>query len=616
VSVRNCLSRRAFLRLSALGASALVAACAPKVVEKVVKETVVVEKAVEKVVKETVIVAGTPKVVEKVVTQVVEVAPKTAEEILTPLGLMPGSPDHAKGWKTLLPDLPRNQPASPPPVVITTSRRVEGLFAFPEGEDLENNHYTRMMKELFGVEYKVAWTCSRHEEKIQKYNLAMASGDLPDVLETVPDIIFAKMVEANLLEDLTEAWDMYAHERWKASFSEYGKKAWVWGELNGRKMGIPRIVDAGQEDALLWYREDWLEQLGLDVPSTLEELHDVALAITEADIGQGAPGTTVGLLACKFYWHAWIGSLCPIWGGMGTQIRQWWESDGKLAFNGVRPEARDGLALLRQWYADGVLQKDFYTRDCIEAWQYVHSNQCGLHLSCAWGRSVDSVENDPSARWKVAGIPSGPAGKSKETLWPFYHEPMCCRKGFEHVDKWFQTQNWIMELKGDAWRRMHGWEGVDYEWEGDKVKPTDVSWSHWAVGPMGTAGGGNGHPLETIRNIKYKVEEWGKIPAEKRDAQMNLFFEDPTGTNDLLREALFLTAEENVETGRVSELMRPPTPTQVERQADLTKLQDETFLGIITGEKPLEAFDDFVDQWKEMGGDKITEEANEWWESR
>ena len=50
----------------------VVVACAPKVIEKVVKETVIVEKVVEKpvekVVKETVIVAGTPKVVERVVT--------------------------------------------------------------------------------------------------------------------------------------------------------------------------------------------------------------------------------------------------------------------------------------------------------------------------------------------------------------------------------------------------------------------------------------------------------------------------------------------------------------------------------------------------------------------
>ena len=74
MALRN-LSRRDFLRnASVLGSAAVLSACAPKVVEKVVKQTVVVEKEVVKevpkevTVKETVIVAGTPKTVEKVVT--------------------------------------------------------------------------------------------------------------------------------------------------------------------------------------------------------------------------------------------------------------------------------------------------------------------------------------------------------------------------------------------------------------------------------------------------------------------------------------------------------------------------------------------------------------------
>lgn len=59
----NALSRRRFLRGSLIAATGvLVAACQPKVVEKVVKETVEVEKVVEKVVEKTV-------EIEKIVTQ-------------------------------------------------------------------------------------------------------------------------------------------------------------------------------------------------------------------------------------------------------------------------------------------------------------------------------------------------------------------------------------------------------------------------------------------------------------------------------------------------------------------------------------------------------------------
>jgi len=80
------VSRRQWLKWAAMGAaSGLLSACAPRIVEKVVKETVVVEKAVKEtvvvekvvkeVVKETVIVAGTPKVVERVVEKEVLITP-------------------------------------------------------------------------------------------------------------------------------------------------------------------------------------------------------------------------------------------------------------------------------------------------------------------------------------------------------------------------------------------------------------------------------------------------------------------------------------------------------------------------------------------------------------
>jgi len=65
------LSRRVLLQVGAgFGGTALLAACTPQVVEKIVKETVVVEKSVEKVVEKTVVVE---KSVEKVVKETVVV---------------------------------------------------------------------------------------------------------------------------------------------------------------------------------------------------------------------------------------------------------------------------------------------------------------------------------------------------------------------------------------------------------------------------------------------------------------------------------------------------------------------------------------------------------------
>ncbi len=53
------------------------------------------------------------------------------------------------------------------------------------------------------------------------------------------------------------------------------------------------------------------------------------------------------------------------------------------------------------------------------------------------------------------------------------------------------------------------------------------------------------------------------------------------------------------------------TRTMEMKWATLEKLENETFLKIIVGDLPVSAFDDFVAQWKKLGGDQITKEVTE-----
>lgn len=55
-----------------------------------------------------------------------------------------------------------------------------------------------------------------------------------------------------------------------------------------------------------------------------------------------------------------------------------------------------------------------------------------------------------------------------------------------------------------------------------------------------------------------------------------------------------------------------PTPTMVERKTTLEKQQNEMFVKIILGD-PIDKFDQFVKDWKKLGGDQITQEVNEWY---
>lgn len=42
---------------------------------------------------------------------------------------------------------------------------------------------------------------------------------------------------------------------------------------------------------------------------------------------------------------------------------------------------------------------------------------------------------------------------------------------------------------------------------------------------------------------------------------------------------------------------------------ELSKLEHDTFLKIILGAEPTDSFDQFVEEWKEQGGDQVTVEV-------
>ena len=62
----------------------------------------------------------------------------TEEEILTPLGLRPSSPDHLKGWTTTLPDRTERMPL-PPPVTVTSFTRTDTDTRFQGNNDFYDN---------------------------------------------------------------------------------------------------------------------------------------------------------------------------------------------------------------------------------------------------------------------------------------------------------------------------------------------------------------------------------------------------------------------------------------------------------------------------------------------
>ena len=77
-----------------------------------------------------------------------------------------------------------------------------------------------------------------------------------------------------MVEDLTEVYANCISPRIKAMYNSYGPQLLGAGTFDGKLMALPEaVIDHGP--CLLWMRKDWMDQLGLAEPKTLEEAMDI-----------------------------------------------------------------------------------------------------------------------------------------------------------------------------------------------------------------------------------------------------------------------------------------------------------------------------------------------------
>jgi putative aldouronate transport system substrate-binding protein len=128
----------------------------------------------------------------------------------------------------------------------------------------------------------------------------------------------------------------------------------------GKLYGLPRICRPESINGPLtggWFiRDDWLETLGLDYPTTLEELEEVLRLFTEADPDKNGLNDTYGMEVSS--------DFSMIWGAFGlpyvNEEKAWLFQGGEFSHISVEPDAIEVLKLLRKWYRLGYISPNSF----------------------------------------------------------------------------------------------------------------------------------------------------------------------------------------------------------------------------------------------------------------
>ena len=503
------------------------------------------------------------------------------------------------------------------PVTVEIVQSINPTLPLPEGDSTTDNYYTRYVKENMNIDIKVKWQAS-NADYAQKLSLAIASNDLPDIL-VVGDQEFKKLIKSGQIEDLTPYYDTYASDIIKQNIDMTDGKALEGASVDGKLYGLPNVQVEADGYNLMWIRQDWLDELGLEAPTTVEELETVAKAFVDNNMGGE---NTIGILGPTInsrLYNDFISStnnmnnLDGIFQAYQSWPGFWIEGeDGNVVYGSTTQETKEALGELQKMYADGILDQEIGVREnADEAWK---SGKAGILFSPWWfGYNIkDGLANDPEMEWKAYPAPLAEDGEWYPKLGGVGGSFCVVRKGFEHPEVAFLLNNFL--------RRD----------EGVFASETTLDAGFYPGRVVIAANDENSFTVEALRKVMNgeEAQEYDPINYKLLDNDLATLDECLKDYNDLSIEnwdtentnfgrlysllmgsGAVVDAEEEGIVNKVYSATYSQTETMEKKWTNLKKKEDETVLKIIIGEAPLDSFDTFVEEWKAEGGDEVTAEV-------
>lgn len=190
----------------------------------------------------------------------------------------------------------------------------------------------------------------------EKYKLWAAADELPDIfaVDEFNTDTYSSWIEQGVIRQLPS--DLGAYPNIQKVMAQPDVSPL---QVDGEFYMIPRLnypaTDYWRYDRGVIIRKDWLDKLGLEVPTTFEEYKTVLRAFVDQDPDGNGVADTIGIT------HKNIAMLDVFYMGTTPQLLNgaWVYEDGQWVPPFYASTTADGIAQLRELYVEGLLDQDF-----------------------------------------------------------------------------------------------------------------------------------------------------------------------------------------------------------------------------------------------------------------
>ena len=520
-------------------------------------------------------------------------------------------------------DLPLSK--YPETVTIHLGGSLNSNTKIPEGMSYEDNSYTRFLKDDLNIEVVYDWVASSSDFG-EKMNLCIGSGTIPELMN-VNATQYRALLKYDMIQPLDQYFDDYASDALKGYVESGGEelKKCISND-KGEMMAIPapNITAGGINE--MWIRQDWLDNLGLEVPRTWDEMAAVAEAFVTQDPDGNGEADTIGILGPgnSDHMNAIGGNqfgLDPLFSSFQSYPQYWLQDeDGTVKYGSIQPETRTALEKIQKLYTDKLIDPEMLVRsNCQEA---VLSGKVGIFFGPWW-----------------CGYTVGDATLAGEADWRAYFTPLAEDGGYyTHMAE--PTTQYVVASKScknpEAAFKIINYEiANEQQWIADGITSTEMSTAD--VYPLFNTYD-NADEIETSYDALTKYLA-GEITMDDVDfSRHKLLKGDMEAVTELKKEPYddFSLDKWNLdsdlaktnlprlvsilvgEAPSVNDKYIPvynayngQTETMQTKWANLKKMEEETFAKIVMGKADISEFDTFVENWKNQGGDQILKEIND-----
>ncbi len=218
--------------------------------------------------------------------------------------------------------------------------------------------YDRIRNEL-GINLVLSPLPSSATDRDVKMNAAGAADALPDMM-SLRRPVMVNLAKQGLLAPVD---DMFAKMPERTA-KMYTADSLAYATVDGHVYGFaPSTGDIKKNEGIL-IRKDWLDNLGLDIPKTLDEYMDVMRAFTYDDPDGNGKNDTYGygtFIEITSYEEGLGRRLDPFFGAFGV-AGTWDLSKDHPGLNILKPEYYDALSFVIEMSKEGVIDPNWLSQ--------------------------------------------------------------------------------------------------------------------------------------------------------------------------------------------------------------------------------------------------------------